>query len=121
MFEVIIKESGKLWGSPIPTEEPARQERLDLINEIWPKVSDNFMKYMGGDWDKKYIAGNEMTTYDYIVGVMLINVFENVHKPDKDREFWISLKASSPPRIMKYIQDVQYELREYLAMRAACP
>jgi hypothetical protein len=92
MNEVIYKENQVLWGGPIPTEEPKRQEKLDKINETWPKVCDNFMKYMGDDWDKKFIAGDEMTTYDFVVGVTLIDVFENVHKSDQDREFLATLK-----------------------------
>ena len=58
---------------------------------------------MGGDWDKKFIAGDEMTTYDYIIGVWLINTFENVAKTDADREFLAELKSNAPPRLVKYI------------------
>jgi hypothetical protein len=36
MFEVMSKETGAIWGGSIPADEPARQEKIDKINVVWP-------------------------------------------------------------------------------------
>jgi hypothetical protein len=52
-----------------------------------------------------------MTTHDYTIGIMLINVFKNPTKGEA--EFWAELWKEAPERMVKYVDDIQGELRGY--------
>lgn len=89
MYECMIKDGEKIWLN-LPADEPARAEAMkERKEEIWPKLCKNFERYMTED--KKFIVGDTMTTHDYTCGMMLINVFKNPTK--KDKEFWDELWA----------------------------
>ena len=109
-FETLIKEGSGMWGSNLPKEDPARAEKMTTLKELWPKMCKNFEKYITED--KKFIAGDTMTTHDYTVGIMLINVFKNPTKEDQD--FWAELWKEAPERMTKYVDDIQGEIRGYL-------
>ena len=89
---------------------------MNSITETWPGVADKICSVLSDD--KKFIAGDKMTTYDYAVGVNLLNALENTNQPDDIRQFWCGIKHSSPMRLQKYVSDIQAELMPYLAMRS---
>lgn len=83
LFECLIKDGAKIWANNLPTEEPQRAEAMKEKKEvIWPKMCKDFEKYISED--KKFIAGDQMTTHDYTVGIMLINVFKTSTRKDKE-------------------------------------
>lgn len=111
LWETLIKEGLELWGpkGTLPAEEPERAERIKSLKELWSKMCKDFGKYISED--KKFIAGDEMTTHDYTIGIMLINVFKNPTKGES--EFWAELWKEAPERMVKYVDDIQGELRGY--------
>ena len=81
LYETFIKDGGKIWASNLPKEGPERDEAMKEKKDVlWPKMCKSFERYITED--KKFIAGDVMTTHDYTVGILLINVFKNPTKPD---------------------------------------
>lgn len=113
LFECFIRDGGKIWSpaGKLPADEPERSEAMREKKEvIWPTIIKAFERYMPDD--KKFIAGDTMTTHDYTTGMFLINVFKNPKRHGK--EFWDELWALAPQRMVTYVDDVQKEIRGFL-------
>mmetsp|Transcript_6139 Transcript_6139/g.5416 ORF Transcript_6139/g.5416 Transcript_6139/m.5416 type:complete len:82 (-) Transcript_6139:96-341(-) len=77
------------------------EEREKLLAEIkvslMPGAMATLEKHLPSD--KKFINGDSLTTHDFTVGGMLLNVFDN--PTTKDPAMWAEIKASLSPRIAK--------------------
>ena len=66
--------------------------------------------------DGKFINGDSLTTHDFTVGGILMNVLDNPNT--KDPEFWKDLKTNATsPRVLKYLEDLTEANKEWLAER----
>lgn len=92
LWECMVKDGSQIWANSkgIPEEEPAKTEFMKERKEVvWPLMCKNFERYVTEE--SKFVAGETMTTHDYTVGIMLINVFKN--PKIKNKEFWDELWA----------------------------
>ena len=98
--------------------KPAGEERdalmADVKEKFWPSAMATLEKHLPAD--AKFINGDSMTTHDFSVGSIFLNLLENPNT--KDPEFWADIKATkTPPRVLKYIEDLKEELKDHLASR----
>ena len=98
--------------------KPAGEERdacmVDAKENLWPSAMATLEKHLPAD--AKFINGDSMTTHDFSVGSIFLNLLENPNT--KDPEFWADIKATkTPPRVLKYIEDLKEELKDHLASR----
>lgn len=123
MFQNLVDEymlSGKsIYSVNFASTPEGRQEKFEMVRPLWPELAERLNACLSDD--KRFIAGDKMTTYDYVVGINLINLMENPNHHDETRAFWIEIRNSSPIRLQRYISSVQAELMPYLAMRPKLP
>ena len=98
--------------------KPAGEERdalmVDVKENLWPAAMATLEKHLPAD--AKFINGDSMTTHDFTVGSVLLNFLENPNT--KDLELWADVKATkTPPRVLKYIEDLKEALKDHLASR----
>jgi len=57
-----------------------------------------------------------MTVHDFTLGSLFLASLENPQT--KNPEYWADLKANhTPARVLKYVEDIKEELKDYLAKR----
>ena len=98
--------------------KPPGEERDALMKEIkekhWPASNAILERHLPAD--AKFINGDTLTTHDFTVGGAFLNLTENPNT--KDPEFWADLRANhTPPRVIKYIDDMKEALKDHLASR----
>ena len=66
--------------------------------------------------DKKYLCGDDLTIYDFLVAGIFTNVVCNPRA--KDAALWQKhYEEKGPARVKKYVQDFTDEMKEYLESR----
>jgi glutathione S-transferase len=101
-----------------PLFKPPGEERdahlVEVKEKHWPAAMATFDKHLPADG--KFINGDNLTTHDFSVGSIFLNLLENPNT--KDPEFWADLKATkTPPRVLKYIDDLKEAFADHLASR----
>jgi len=69
----------------------------EVKGSLFPEAMATLEKHLPAD--KKFINGDSLTTHDFTVGGMLLNVLEN--PTTTDPAMWAEIKASLSPRIAK--------------------
>jgi glutathione S-transferase len=97
-------------------KDPESEEVKELAESVWAPACVHLVRELPKD--KKFIAGDKMTVHDYTIGCNLLGCFRNPNAAHKD--MWNAWeKASMPPRVVTYINDLEAELKEYLDTRNA--
>ena len=65
--------------------------------------------------DHKFICGDKLTTPDFTVGGLFLNLFINPNA--KDTAFWATEMEAAPERVKQYVADLKEELKVYLTER----
>ena len=65
--------------------------------------------------DKKYICGDDITIYDFVVAGMFTNFI--CSPTAKYAELFAEKYAAAPDRVKKYVDDFTAEMKEYLDAR----
>jgi len=95
LSDIFFKKIGpKLFMAP-----GAEREKLlaEVKGSLFPEAMATIEKHL--PTDKKFINGDSLTTHDFTVGGVLLNVFDN--PTTKDPAMWAEIKASLSPRITK--------------------
>ena len=91
---------------------------VDAKENLWPSAMATLEKHLPAD--AKFINGDSMTTHDFTVGSALLSFLENPNT--QDSEFWADIKATkTPPRVLKYIEDLKEVLKDHMASRPNAP
>ena len=62
--------------------------------------------------DKKFLAGDQLTIYDFMVAGFMTNMLTNPNT--KDPEKWAAAWEKAPDRIKQYYTDFTAEMKDYL-------
>ena len=95
---------------------PERDEKLVEIAEKYQTAAGHLARILSQREDK-FICGNKLTTHDFTVGGVWLNLFTNPNS--MDTEFWAKQMEATPKRVKQYVSDLKEELKEYLEAREA--
>ena len=101
---------GAVWME----KNPEREAKYENIGKEYEKAAAHLARTLSQK-DHKFICGDKLTTHDFTVGGLWLNLFTNPNS--KDPEFWAKLYEASPDRVKKYVTDLKEELKDYLAAR----
>ena len=91
-----------------------RVEKLKAVADEWvPKWSAGVCKFLSDD--KKFLAGDHVTIYDFQVAGFIVNLFRNPNA--KDAALWATYWETVPDRLKKYEADFVAEMKDYLDAR----
>ena len=98
---------------PIFSSADDRQDKLAAAVE--KRVIPWYTQLEGRLKDRKFICGETITIHDFRVAGPLTNLVCN--EKAKDAEYWKTVWAKAPERVVKYYNDFCAEMKDYLDAR----
>ena len=93
---------------------PERDEKFVAIAEQYQKSAAHLDRVLS-QRESKFICGDKLTTHDFTVGGLWLNLFCNPNS--KDPEFWATQMESTSDRVKQYVADLKEAMKEYLEAR----
>jgi len=92
------------------------EDRAEKVKELAEKYFVPWMALLATRLEKtKFLCGETMSVYDMSVAGVLCNLVTN--PTAIDAEYWKTLWATAPARVVKYHEDFNAEMKDYLDKR----
>ena len=117
LYENILNDSFYKKLTPVilnNSENPEAPEVKAAADELMPPALAHLVRELPAE--HKFICGNKMTVHDYTIGHWLTNCFRNPNAFHRNT-FVEWEKENMPPRIVRYLDDIEAELKEYFDKR----
>ena len=117
LYENILNDSFYKKLTPVilnNSENPEAPEVKAIADELMPPALAHLVRELPAE--HKFICGNKMTVHDYTIGHWLTNCFRNPNAFHRNT-FVEWEKENMPPRIVRYLDDIEAELKEYFDKR----
>ena len=119
LYECILNDNfyGNLTGAMMAHKENSEApEMKECYDKVMPPAFEHLVRELPKD--KKFIAGDKMTIHDYTVGHWLTDCFRNPNGFHRAMSVAYE-KENMPPRVVKYLDDIEAEMKEYFDKRHA--
>ena len=105
--------SGKMVPAIFAPAGPERDAKFEELKGHYSKVCDVIAKNLKDD--QKFLCGNKLTTHDFTIAGIFVNLVTNPNAKDAD---WFKAQyEGTPDRVKKYVADFREEMKDYLAER----